>query len=210
MKILELFAGTGSVSDAFEKAGHETFKVDFDRQHKNIDWYTDVGKIKALDILERFGAPEVIWCSPDCKTYSVAAISRHRKREQSGNLAPVTDYAIYCDEVNQHMLKLIDELQPKYFFIENPRGAFRKMQWIQHIPRYTVTYCQFGEKRMKPTDIFTNHPAPKFPPPCKQGEPCHEPAPRGSRTGTQSETSSVVKAKIPKLLCEHIVKICEE
>jgi hypothetical protein len=209
MKILELFAGTGSISSTFEKAGHEAFRVDFDRQHQGIDWYADVGTITAADILERFGKPEVIWCSPDCKTYSVAAISRHRRKEADGNLTPITQYAAYCDDVNQHMLKLIEELKPTFFFIENPRGGFRKMKWIQHIPRFTVTYCKFGEKRMKPTDIFSNHPAPGFPEPCKQGEPCHEAAPRGSRTGTQSTQNSVLKAKIPDLLCEHILKICE-
>ena len=84
------------------------------------------------------------------------------------------------------------------------------MDWIKDYPRYTVTYCQYGETRMKPTDIWTNHPAPDFKPPCKNGDPCHEPAPRGARTGTQKLKNSVEKARIPPQLCEHIVQICEE
>ena len=55
----------------------------------------------------------------------------------------------------------------------------------RYLPRYTVTYCQYGDNRMKPTDIWTNHPCPKFKPPCKNGDPCHVSAPRGSQTGTQ-------------------------
>lgn len=62
---------------------------------------------------------------------------------------------------------------------------------------------------MKPTDIWTNHPDPQFKPPCKNGDPCHEPAPRGSRTGTQGRQGSVVRSLIPTELCDHIVEICE-
>ena len=68
--------------------------------------------------------------------------------------------------VDQHVLKLIDQLQPRYYFIENPRGGMRKMEWMKGLPRYTVTYCQYGDNRMKPTDIWTNHPDPKFLPMC--------------------------------------------
>ena len=63
---------------------------------------------------------------------------------------------------------------------------------------------------MKPTDIWTNHPDPKFKSPCKNGDPCHEPAPRGSRTGTQGLKNKVTRAVIPEELCNHIVDICEE
>lgn len=84
------------------------------------------------------------------------------------------------------------------------------MSWMQELPRYTVTYCQYGEERMKPTDLWCNHPDPKFKPPCKNGDKCHVSAPRGSRTGTQGIKGSVDRSRIPKELCEHIVKICEE
>ena len=43
------------------------------------------------------------------------------------------------------------------------------MYFMQGLPRYTVTYCQYGERRQKPTDIWTKHPNPKFKPPCKCG-----------------------------------------
>ena len=112
--------------------------------------------------------------------------------------------------VDKHVLKLIDELQPKYYFIENPRGGLRKMDWMKDIPRYTVTYCQYGDSRMKPTDIWTNHPNPKFFPMCRNGASCHVAAPRGSKTGTQGLKGSKERSVIPEKLCEHIVKICED
>ena len=214
MKILELFAGTRSIGKAFELKNHEVYSVEWDKQHENIDWYVDIGTITTQDIIERFGVPDVIWASPDCTSYSIAAISHHRIKEADGNLAPKSDYAKFCDNVNQNAIKIIKdflEMNPKLiYFIENPRGGMRKMNFIKDFPRYTVTYCQYGDTRMKPTDIWTNHPNPKFKPMCKNGAPCHEPAPRGSKTGTQGLKGAKDRSRIPKLLCEHIVDICEE
>lgn len=211
MKVLELFAGTRSIGDAFEAEGHEVFSIEWDKRHKNIDWYADIGKITAQDIIEHFGVPDVIWASPDCTSYSIAAISHHRTKEEDGNLAPKSDYAKFCDEVNQNVLRLIEELQPKYYFIENPRGGMRKMNWIQGLPIYTVWYCQYGDTRAKPTDLWTNHPSPNFKPVCRNGNPnCHhQRARRGARTGTQGLKGSIERSKIPEELCKYIVSICD-
>ena len=211
MKILELFAGTRSIGKAFEARGHEVFSVEWDKKFENIDLYADIGQLTAQEILERFGRPDVIWASPDCTTFSIAAISHHRRKSpETGNLDPVSDYAKFCDEVDQHVLALIRELQPTFYFIENPRGGLRKMTWMQGLPRYTVTYCQYGDTRMKPTDIWTNHPSPNFKQMCKNGDPCHVSAPRGAKTGTQGLKGSKERSVIPAQLCEHIVDICEQ
>ena len=216
MKVLELFAGTRSIGKAFEAHSHEVYSVEWDKKFEDIDWYADIATITAEDILRRFGRPDVIWASPDCATFSIAAISRHRRKNaETGNLDPVSDYAKFCDQVDQNVLKLIEELKPKYWFIENPRGGMRKMSWMQGLPRYTVTYCQYEldkpaeQRRMKPTDIWTNHPNPKFRPMCKNGDPCHAPAPRGAKTGTQGLKGSRERSVIPEALCRHIVHICE-
>lgn len=186
MKVLELFAGTRSIGKAFEARGHEVFSVEWDKSFDRIDLRADIGTLTAQDILEKFGQPDVIWASPDCATFSIAAISHHRRRDpETGNLDPVSDYAKFCDAVDKNVLKLIRDLRPNFWFIENPRGGMRKMTWMQGLPRYTVTYCQYGDSRMKPTDIWTNHPNPRFKPMCKNGAPCHISAPRGAKTGTQ-------------------------
>lgn len=219
MKVLELYSGTECMSNAFRKRGHECYTVDWDEKFPS-SWHTDVGEITPVDIVERFGRPDVIWIGTDCTTYSVAAISHHRKRNpENGNLDPITDYAEACDERNKHCLWLIEQLKPKYWFIENPRGGLRSMSFMRGLPRYTITYCQYGgvrdsdgivHKYMKPTDIWTNHPDPKFKPPCHNGDPCHEKAPRGSKHGAQAMKGSVERSKYPEELCEHIVDICEE
>ena len=211
MKVLELFAGTRSIGKAFEERGHEVYSIEWNKQFDNIDLYADIMTVTAEDIIEAFGKPDIIWASPDCTTFSIAAISHHRKQNHiTGNLDPVSDYAKFCDQVDQHVLTLIDELKPKYYFIENPRGGMRKMLWMKDRPRYTITYCQYGDIRMKPTDIWTNHPNPNFKPMCKNGDKCHVSAPRGSRTGTQGLKDSRERSIIPKLLCRHIVDICQD
>jgi hypothetical protein len=208
MKVLDLFCGTKSIANAFEAKGHEVYTIDWDKNF-NPTLSADIGTLTAQDIIELCGGvPDVIWASPDCTTYSVAAISRHRRRDPNGNLTPISDYAKRCDEVNRHLINLIKELNPKYWFIENPRAGLRTMNFMKDLPRYTVTYCQYGENRQKPTDIWTNHKNPRFKPPCKPGASCHEAAPRGSRTGTQALKNSMERSKIPILLCEHIVEIC--
>lgn len=210
MKVLELFAGTRSISKAFEAAGHECYTVEIDRSHPDISRYADVMTVAAEEILRDFGRPDVLWASPPCTTYSIAAISHHRSRCADGNLDPKTEFAKLSDDLVLHTLRLIAYLEPTHWFIENPRGGLRKMWFMQGLPRYTVTYCQYGDTRMKPTDIWTNHPNPEFKPVCRNGDPCHERAPRGARTGTQGLKGAKERSVIPRDLCDHIVRICEK
>ena len=210
MKLLELFAGTRSIGKSFELKGHEVFSIEWDKSFDKIDWYEDVSKITTKDIIKKFGTPDIIWASPDCSSYSIAAISHHRRQDESGNLAPYSEYAKLCDKVNKHVLDLIQELKPKYYFIENPRGGMRKMDFMKGLYRYTVTYCQYGDSRMKPTDIWTNSKTWKPKPMCKNGDPCHIPAPRGSKTGTQGLGGAKDRSRVPEKLCLEIIKCCEE
>ena len=91
MKVLELFAGTRSIGKAFEQRGHEVFSVEWSKDFENIDLYEDISKVTAEDILKLFGKPDVIWASPDCATFSIAAISHHRKKNpETGSLEPVS------------------------------------------------------------------------------------------------------------------------
>ena len=211
MIVLELFAGTRSIGKAFEKKGHKVYSVEWDKNFENIDLYEDINNVTVKDIIKLCGGvPDVIWASPDCTTYSIAAISHHRKKNEiTGNLDAVSEYAKFCDKTNKHVLDLIQELKPEYYFIENPRGGLRKMDFMKGLYRYTVTYCQYGDTRMKPTDIWTNHSNPQFKPMCKNGDDCHEKAPRGSKTGTQGLKGSKERSVIPEQLCNHIASICE-
>lgn len=212
LKVLELFAGTRCISKAFERQGFETYSVEWNKKFTEIDLYDDVNNV-TVEIVKKLcnGLPDVIWASPDCTTYSIAGIPHHRRKNLITNsLDPISEYAKFCDKTNQHVVNLIKEINPKLYFIENPRGGLRKMDFMKGLPRYTVTYCQYGFEYMKPTDIWTNHPNPKFKPPCKNGSPCHVSCPRGSSNGLQGISGSANRSKIPDELCKHIVEITRE
>ena len=209
MIVLELFAGTGTLSQTFRDRGHKAITVDWNEDLKYIDYHLDISTLTVEKIIEMCGRiPDVIWASPDCTTYSIAGIYRHR-RKIKGEFIPISDYAKQCDETNRKLIRLIENLGCIYF-IENPIGAMRKMDFVKGLPRYSITYCQYGHRFQKPTDIWTNHPNPKFKPMCKRGADCHESAARMSNRGTSRVKDPLLKAKLPKELCEHIVDICEE
>lgn len=134
MKVLELFSGTRSIGEAFEKRGHEVFSVEWD-ESLPADLHADIEFLKAPDVLRAFGRPDVVWASPDCATFSMAGISRHRRKNaNTGNLDPVSDYALKCDRVDLAMLRLIRDLRPALYFIENPRAGLRKQDMMAVIP----------------------------------------------------------------------------
>lgn len=197
MKVLELFSGTECLSDAFRARGHECFTVDWDKKFPS-SLHIDIMFLTSDMILEQFGRPDVIWAGCDCTTFSVAAIGYHRKKNPvTGSLEPKTEKAAMADMINKHTIELIRELSPKLYFIENPMGGLRKMDYMQDMPRYMITYCQYGFTYRKATDIWTNHPDPQFKPACKNGDPCHERAPRGSRNGLQGIQDKSLRSKYP-------------
>ena len=71
-------------------------------------------------------------------------VARQCKDPATGSLLPKTERAARADEVNRHTLRIIRTLRPRFFFIENPMGGLRKMDYMQGIPRHLITYCQYG------------------------------------------------------------------
>lgn len=210
-KMLDLFCGTKSMAKAFERAGWEVYTVDWEKDFEPT-LCCDVNTLTVEKIIELCGGvPDFVHMSPDCTSYSVAAIFHHRKQNKdTGELEAITDYAKFCDKTNAYIIDLVvNKLKPKFYTIENPRAAMRKMGFIKGLPRYTTTYCQWGDTRMKPTDIWTNIPNPNFPC-CKNGDKCHESAPRGSQTGTQGIKGAKDRSRIPDALCDYIVSLCEK
>jgi hypothetical protein len=205
MKLLELFAGSKSIGITAEQLGYEVFSVDW-QNFDGIDLSIDIEKLTKNDIPF---IPDVFWASPDCTTYTIAAISTHRNGTE-----PKSEYAKKCDNVNINFINLINDYlninKNMVYFIENPRGMLRKMPFMKSFKRHTVWYCQYGDTRAKPTDIWTNSidwiPR-KI---CHNGNPdCHhERAPRGSKTGTQGKKGSYERSKIPQELCFEILNSC--
>jgi hypothetical protein len=203
MKVLELFAGSRSVGKVADKLGWEVFSSDFE-PFEGIDYQIDILK---FDVSKVPFKPDIIWASPPCTGFSVAAIGRNWEKTETDAI-PKTDTARLGIELVKKTIEIIDHFQPKYFFIENPRGMLRTLQIMQRFKRQGVTYCQYGDDRMKPTDIWTNSDTWIPRPMCKNGDSCHISAPRGSRTGTQGLANAYERSKIPEELCLEILNSC--
>ena len=198
VKILELFAGTKSFSNT--AIGAQVFTSDIDEQF-NTDYCVSILDFDTSKVPFK---PDIIWASPPCEGFSVASIGHHWNTDNT----PKTDKARQSVKMVEKTLQIIDQLKPKYFVIENPRGKLRKLPIMDDLKRYTVTYCQYGDTRMKPTDIWTNIPNLKLKPLCKNGMPCHVSAPRGSSTGTQGIKTYKDRSRVPKELCKNILEQC--
>ena len=199
MKTLELFCGTKSFSKVAKDWGYETKTLDFEDQF-DADFTIDIMDFD-VSMLDGY-KPEIIWASPPCQKFSVASFSKH----WFPNRVPKNENTIKAMDMVKKTVKIIEELKPKYLYIENPRAMLRKLDLIPY-PHATVTYCQYGFKNMKPTDIWSNNynwqlVAKK----CKNGMPCHEAAPRGSKTGTQGIKSATLRGAIPPKLIEEILE----
>ena len=206
MKVLELFAGSRSIGKVAEANGHQVFSLDIN-DFDGIDLVKDIMDVLPSDIPF---VPDMIWASPPCTAFSVACIGR--KWVSGEQFTPKTEDAEQGIRIMHKTMAIIKayELLNKnmVWFVENPRGKMRKSpHWdkVEH-DRHTVTYCQYGDKRMKPTDIWTNSKSWNPRPACKNGMPCHTPAPRGSQTGTQGLKGNYERSKIPQELCEEIIQ----
>lgn len=198
---IDLFSGTGSFSAAFDKSRDwETFEVDKnedDLDAINPDMERDVLNLDAGDIPIPDDVDVVIvLASPPCKAFSLAAAHHHMTKD----VTPKTDFGRESIKLVKHTLSLIDDIDPDYWFLENPRGGLRRVMrrksWGAGEPTGTVSWCQYGYNRMKATDLWGYHP-PMIYRFCANGEDCHASASRGSRTGTQGIDSSVKRAAIP-------------
>jgi hypothetical protein len=145
-------------------------------------------EIVSVDILDKWGATQVadicewdyrqfppgyfnmVWASPPCTEYSQAKTTGVRDLE-------------LADARVKRTLKIIDYLQPAFWFIENPRGTnyglhTRAVMKALMSPYY-ATYCMYGKQVMKPTHIWSNVELPGALKACTGATPCEDRAKHG-------------------------------
>ena len=196
MLIFDFFSGTGSSTKAFEDNGCTVISFELEPSFEATHTI-DMFDVTSEWLIERYGHPHFIWASPPCTAFSVASIGHHWSKED-GVFIPKTDAAVRNQKLVLHVRKIIEELKPTYgYLIENPMGVLRKLPAVEGLKRNSITYCAYGDSRMKPTDLWgevTNW-QPRMP--CKRGESCHISAPRGSQTGTQGIKGAKDRSRVP-------------
>lgn len=190
---IDLFSGLGGWSEAFKDRGWKVVTVDFDPNFKP-DIVADIMDLKS-DMLPK--SPEIILASPPCNCFSSASFSYHFFK----NGRPKTYAVAHAIGLVAKAHILIEELEPAFWIIENPRGMLRRF-----LPKPVVTtyFCSWGDLAKKPTDLWGELPSMDWPSPTDW-----EPAPKGSRKGTQGKKTAAERAKIPYLLSEAVCNAVE-
>lgn len=210
-KTIELYGGARSFSVVAQRLGHQIFTTDYE-VIDGQDLVADIHDLTAKDFPYK---PDILWASPPCEGFSVASMGANWRGGYRAYI-PKTDTARRSIDLVKQALRLIDELKPKYFFIENPQGVLKNLPLLKHLKMHTIWYCKYGDMRAKPTNIWTN--AEWFQPrPCCRNykydkvtgkiinRHCHhEPARRGAKTGTQGIKGYKNRSRIPAQLFEDI------
>jgi len=153
----------------------------------------------------------LIWASPPCERFSLMSAHRNWVKLKGVHYPnnPKTNKAVMLIDKT---IEIIASQDPKYWFIENPRGMlqfvidkiFRKYA-IKDYYLKTVTYCKYGEKYMKPTHIWTNFKGWNPRPICKRGDKCHETVKAGEKGGVISLPDNIHRGIVPRELCQEII-----
>jgi hypothetical protein len=200
LKVVDLFCGLGGFSQAFKNRGHEVITVDIEKKF-NPTICADIMTLGADDFHIKNKAVTIVLASPPCNCFSVASIGK--RWTDIGR--PKGVETLQAISLIYYTIWLIKSIAPRYWILENPMGMLRK---VIGKPKAKISLCQYGDKRMKPTDLWGD--LPNFPfRKCKNGNNCHESAPRGTRRGTQGLSSVEERAKMPLGLSEIICSSVE-
>lgn len=194
---LELFCGTQTMTKTAKQNGFQAFSIDYD-ESLNPTLCADILDLTPEAIIEHCGGrPTVIWASPDCTQWSYARGNKNEfsKANKGKELSPAALAAI---DLIDATLTLIRELEPKYWFLENPHhGALKEQKIMQQFPHIDIYYCAYDWPAQKHTRIWGD-----FPPQWRGRTTCSH---TQHAEGVQStQTNARKRAEIPVLLCEEI------
>jgi len=193
---LDLFAGLGGFSQAFEDDGRwRIVQVDINDEF-DPDIRADVLDLRPGDLPDA----DLVLASPPCKCFSRAAGWCDHFDTDDGT--PQTAEARESVALVYHTLGLIQSLSPKYWFLENPMGS--KIKQYLGEPTGRVTYCQYGTTYQKPTYLWGEHPPMTYQW-CSSGDHCHE---HGSLEDERDERplprDPAERAQVPEGLSEAV------
>ena len=174
MEVIDLFSGLGGFSQAFVDRGHNIERYDLNERFKEVPHTTikDVMELTPIDLEHA----DIILASPPCTHFSIAAVYHHWPK------GTPTEATLQQIELVKHTVKLIKEVNPEYWILENPRGMLQK---ILGKPAITQYWGSWGMGCLKPTHLWGKLPPVDW---RTRESARYEKAPRGSKKGIQGKT----------------------
>ena len=200
---LDLFAGVGGFSEAFEEAdGWEVVTVDVEEKF-DPDICADVLDLRPEDLPDA----DVVLVGHPCTLFSTAG--NHDEWDLK-NRRPTGDRAKRHVAMLFHTLGLVHAISPEYWYLENPRRS--RINWLIGPPTEWVTYCQYGTDYQKPTGLWGDHAPGMTYRRCKRGDPCHTSNTENDGTcaiASMDRSDHAARSKVPYELSKAILDAVE-
>lgn len=202
---LELCCGKATISAALSSQGFATKSLDHRKRTGTCtpDFHLDLMKVHKP--IKLFGRVDLIWFSPPCQCWSNAPGTYHFFEG-----TPQTESTKYLVKVLEKGLSIIEELSPRFFIIENPRG---KLRYYKKMTDFLirnngmikqVMYSDYGFPTQKPTNLFTNFHSLQVSSNAAYGRGAKAPA------GNLNNMSVVQRQEIPGPLAASIAAQCAQ
>jgi len=203
VKVVDLYSLSPTFSLVAAERGHKVLSI----LREDLDDQVNGERYKIRD---KWMHPDVVWTQIPCQTFSLASAYVHWNKDGT----PRTEECLFGIKRAKYIISLIEELQPRYFFIENPFGKLWVQDFMQGYHVDSLTYCAYGCSRRKPTKIAHNSNwRPRAM--CHPGAGCHEMSAKKARrlglgrSGTQSLKTKKERADIPRDLIVEILEAIE-
>tara|TARA_Y100000310_G_C20678441_1_gene814450 strand:+ start:2262 stop:2915 length:654 start_codon:yes stop_codon:yes gene_type:complete len=203
--MVELFAGTHAMADAFARLGWDTFTVDNDPDLEGIDLCVDICDLMPSDLPQN---ASYIHASPPCELWSYASGAKAPFAARNLNDSAYTEKRQQAALPIKAALRIIlaqNELD--HWTLENPaHGALQESRLMAGYPHVTIPYCQYGSPYQK-RSIFWG----KFPILWLPRTVCHHMGhPNMKESFHSRELTALERAAIPRELCDEIAQCAED
>jgi hypothetical protein len=149
VRFLDLCSGSGSVSDVFRLKGFEVYTCD---PHFETDYRMTVQDL----VKENIGYFDVIWGSPPCDEFALWGMPWYKEKR----VIPDLTILMAC-------LKIISKIKPKFWIIENVKGAKQFINPILGKPNKYGSRYLWGNMPMFDCDRSKCYGKEKIPGHCK-------------------------------------------